>query len=168
MIRYIMKKLICVLVFVVLIACLFAGCAKNDNNAVILNDNASEFIREDFYSENHTRGAIYDDGASADLSYPNSRYFIVRNQEDYDRIFTSDADFKVNFTSEMLVVYTYTSIYVREIEIKESKTEADRLNMVLATKKPSALVADACQPFQRYVIIKVEAQDISTADIRID
>ena len=163
-----MKKLICILAFVVLIACLFAGCAKNENNAVILNGNASELIREDFYGENHTRGAIYDDGASADSSCPDSICFIVKNQEDYDRIFTSDADFKVNFTSEMLVVYTYTSIYVREIEIKESKTEADRLNMVLATKKPSALVADACQPFQRYVIIKVEAQDISTADIRID
>ena len=162
-----MKKLICAFVVIVLIAGLFTGCTKNENNAAILNDNASEFIREDFYSENHTSRAIYD-GESADLSYPDSRCFIVRNQEDYDRIFTSNADFQVDFSSKTLVVYTYTSVYVRKIEIKESETEADRLNMVLTTKKPGIMVADACQPFQRYVIIKIDALDISTADIRVE
>lgn len=153
---------------------LLSGCSKTviDNNAQILNDNATELINSDFYKSNYTRGALYDDYEASDIELPASRYFIIKTQDEFQTVFSSNADFDIDFQSDMIVVCTFTSVYIRPAEIDFLKISSDRIDLELSLKnknqKPFGfLMADATRPFQRYVVIKMEKADVSEINLKI-
>ena len=169
-----MKKLTLTLIAILLIVGALTGCSKVGYNATVLNGNASEWINVDFYNRSHTRGALYDgENAPEDEANPESRFCIVRSRKDQDAVFAADASIEVDYSREMLVVYTFTSVYVREKEIKEATIKSDELQLVLEMKKPfggdlNIFIADACAPFQRYVVVKLDKQEFSNVEVTLE
>ena len=167
-----MKRLLSKCLLAVALVGLFSGCSRVENNAVILNDNATDIINRDFYESNYVRGAYYEtDLIFEDESYPQYRYFIVRNREDFDKIFTSGSGVDVDFSVEMLVIYTFRSIYVRPIELRELSVDTDRIFINLNMEQKRAFFemsrGDACTPFQRYVVIRMGKSDVSDVEVSV-
>ena len=166
-----MKRVAASIIAITLLICLFSGCQKNPNNAVILDGNASGSIDSLFYDANYTRGAYYDGGAFlADESYPASRSFVIRTNEEYENVFSREAVFDVDFSREMLVIYTFTAHYVRPVVISDFSVESDCLRIELSMQKKRGLFSqsgDACMPFQRYVIIRTGVSEVSSVEVSV-
>ncbi len=160
---------------VVLLACFMliglAACG-HPYHAEILNGQAADLINQEFLDANRTRGAYdnNDETAEGDGFLPSSRAFLVRTQEEYDKIFKPDAAVPVNFERELLVVCTYTSIYVRKVTIEDIEKDRHVLELTLEERHPRGGIAvgDACRPYQRYVIIKLDRTDVTAVDFELD
>ncbi len=161
-----MKKIASVILFLAMVL-LIPGCSKIENNATVLNDNAGKLFLQDFLDANHTRGAYYGDTSLDDPQYPESRYFLIQNQEEHEKVFPEEAGLSVDYTGKMLLVYTFTAIYIRPISISNLSIESGGLTVELKMKEPRPGVGDACQPYQRYVIIQLDKAEISNAVISI-
>ncbi len=167
-----MKKAAALFVSILILAAgIFSSCSVNiiDNNAVILNDNAAGMIDPGFHAANHIRGVYEEDGTHIDdETLPESRYFIVRSREEQDAIFIPGTDLDVNYSDEMILVYTFRAIYIRPIRLQKLITGTDQIDIELNMRTNrgvhAVFVADACQPFQRYVIIKMDS--ISTSEVQ--
>ncbi len=167
-----MRRLLSICLLAAAVIGCFSGCSRIENNAVILNDNASDIIKRDFYESNYVRGVYYGSNLIFnDESYPLYRYFIVRNNEDLDKIFTSDAGIKVDFATDMLVIYTFRSVYVRPIELMKLHFDNDLIYIDLSMEQKRGLFemarADACMPFQRYVVIRMSKSDVSEIEVNV-
>ena len=69
-------------------------------------DNAGDWVREDFKSENLLRGVSFIDDTSEN-ELPQTRTFIVCDQEKYEEIFVDNIEeLNIDFDSEMIIVYT--------------------------------------------------------------
>jgi len=168
-----MKRICCFVLLIMISIGIFYSCAQLPLNTQVLNDNASEMIDKTFYDQNYTYGAYYNDYEDGktkldDASYPKERTFLITSRQDYERIFGSKADLNIDFSSEMLAVYTFTAQYVREIRIDEVLVDGQKLYINLSMIKPRRAVADAVRPYQRYVVIKLEKVDVSEVEINID
>ena len=145
------------------------GCSRDEYNTLIINDNASNIINKNFYDQNYTYGAYYENGiALEDPSFPPSRVFVITTQDQLDQIMAQNSDLEVDFASEMLIVYTYTSDYVRKLTIGDISVENQKLSIILSMAKASHGVGDSTQPFQRYVVLKMKKLEIVTAEVTIN
>ncbi len=150
-------------------------CACGNNyHAAVYNDQAAEWIRTEFAAENLTSG-IYIDGADTvtdSETYPRTRAFLVDTQEVYDEIFKPDTQIPVDFDHEMLVVCTFTSTYVRPVEITKIKQNGETLSVTLKEKQKSDFffavrVSAACQPYQRYVVLKMDKLAVTSVELTV-
>ncbi len=165
------STMILALVAVLLVSLCACG---NSHHAAVYNDSAAEWINDAFATANLT-GGIYMEGADTVTDaeiYPRSRAFVVDTQETYDEIFRSDTNLAVDFASEMLVVCTFTSTYVRPVEIVKIRQDGETLSVTLKEKQQSDFffavrVGAACQPYQRYVVLKMDKLDVSDVELTI-
>jgi hypothetical protein len=167
-----MKKLLFICLLTVAVIMCFSSCSRIEKSAVILNDNASEIINRVFYESNYVRGAYYGtDLVFEDEAYPQNRYFIVRNEEELNKIFTSNTGINVDFSSEMLVIYTFRADYVRPIELEKLHVDNDRIYIELNMEQKRRIFemprGDACTPFQRYVVIGMSRSDVSEVEVNV-
>ena len=166
-----MKIRILALILLAAVLAAVSGCSRIEANAAILNDNASEWIAPGFYESHYTRGAYYGDECFDDPSLPETRIFLVRDREGYDEIFTPEAGIDVDFSREMLLVCTFTAHYVRPVGIVKLSAGGDLISAELKMKDPRGLfqrgVGDACRPYQRYVILKLDKSEAERAEFRI-
>ena len=168
-----MKRICCFVLLPMILIGIFYGCAQIPLNTQVLNGNASQMIDKTFYEQNYTYGAYYDDYNDGktkleDASYPKARTFLITSQQDYERVFDSNADLNVDFSSEMLAVYTFTAEYVREIRIDEVAVDGQKLCIHLSMIKPRQGVGDAVMPYQRYVVIKLDKADVTEVEISFE
>lgn len=164
-----MRRLYSISLLLVIFMGIFSGCSKIQYEAEMLNDNASEIINQSFYEQNFTYGAYYNSNTSLqDPSFPSSRTFVIKTQEECDDIIVFNANLNVDFASEIIIVYTYTSDYVRDIKIDDIQVFEQNLNIELSLSKASNGVGDAVQPFQRYVVLKMKKIDFATVDVVLE
>lgn len=164
-----MRHRYCILLLLVAFMGMFSGCSRNQYEAEVLSDNASEIINQSFYEQNYTYGAYYDSNTSLqDSTVPVSRTFVIKTQEEYDNIIVRNANLNVDFASEIIVVYTYTSDYVRDIKIDDIQVVEQNLNIKLSLSKASKGAGDAVQPFQRYVVLKMKKIDFVTIEVVVN
>ncbi len=162
------KRIAFLCITIIISLCVLAGCGNNSikYNAV-LYDNANDWIREEFLNENRTRGAYFDIGGeinSADKSNPKSRTFIVDNQEEYDEIFISDLnEFDFDFDNQMLIVFTFTTIYHRNNKIKSLDMQNGILKINYKMESKSG-VGDASVPYQRWFVVKLDLLNIDSVE----
>ena len=145
-----------------LIVCM-TGCGTIKYNAK-LYDNATKWINEDFIKNNFTSGAFYDD-MQTDESYPSSRTIIIKSNEEKLSCFNSEFDVEVNFEKEMLIVYTWTTVYHRDCRLKSLKVTDDVLCINYSFAPVAIGVGDASRPFQRWVIIKLDLLPITSVQV---
>ena len=96
-----MKKALSLVITLITLLFCFVGCSKFEYNTVILKDGFT-------FNESWL-------GSNDELT--ESKTFVIESQEALDEIFT---DFKeIDFDKEMVIVYCYTTIYVREQKLEK-------------------------------------------------
>ncbi len=159
-----MKRAVCVLGAVLVILGL-TSCG-NRYGAVIY-DNAREWIKEEF-AENNRVWAYYEGEKTITDDYPSSRSFLVKDEQQFKEMFVEEPQgLEVNFENEMLAVYTFNSIYIRNMGISSVKVEDDTVGVYLEYAKAKDGVGDAVAPYQRWVVVKMAKLDVSELDMDI-
>lgn len=87
---------------------LLTGCGNKYN--CDFKDDVGDLIKDSF-AENNKINIHYDDGFY-DETAPLERYFVIKDNETFDEVFTSSAsELKADFSTSMIVVYTFSYIY---------------------------------------------------------
>ncbi len=147
-------KFISLGLMLIMIFSLLTGCSNVKYNAHLF-DSATDWIKEDFISDNPV-------GYLEDVSYPTERVFVVKNREEYDKIFIESIDnFDVDFSTQMLIVYTFGTIYHRNNNLVSLEVKEDVLNITYKMDKKSG-VGDASQPYQRWFVVRLDKLDVDS------
>lgn len=134
----------------------FTGCSNNKYN-IVLYDSANEWIDTDFANENIT-------GGFGDDVNPETRTFIVDNDEKYNEIFVDDLDeLEIDFNEQMIIVHTFTTTYHRDNNITNLELEDDILKIGYKMGKKYG-VGDASRPYQRWFVVKMDKVDVNTVE----
>ena len=118
------KRVVCGLTVILLGITTLSGCGVGYHAAEITS---GVFFQENFLKENRTYGACYvrdgvdpDKATSSDIEVdvtsPVDRTFVIRSQEELEKIFSGFPE--VDFEKEMILLYIYTSPYGRRRKIK--------------------------------------------------
>lgn len=161
-----MKKYLFLGIILIMSFSFLMGCSKNKYNATLYDD-VNEWIDEDFSTTNLTYGAYYDDVLLEDDSYPVARDFILCSQQECEGVIKNLSELNVNFEEEMLILYTFTTVYHRDIKLKNIEVTDDVLKISLQFDKKSG-VGDAAMPYQRFLILKLERLEIASVEIELN
>lgn len=149
-------------VTLLLLSLLLTSCEPPAN--VAIEDRADMYVTAEFTNLYPIR-----EWGSADTETPISHTFLITDEETLNTLFSSLPDgITVDFEHEMLVVHTYSAIYVRELRIREIVEINDTLTVTLRQKHPAPFVGDACQPYQRVVLVKLDKADVTSVTVEIE
>lgn len=133
---------------------LLIGCSNIKFNAQLF-DSARDWIKEDFINDNLVDNL-------EDSKYPTERAFIVKNEEEYDKIFKENADnCDINFDAQMLIVYTFITIYHRNNSLVSLEAVEDVLTITYKMEKKSG-VGDASIPYQRWFVVRLDMLSVDS------
>lgn len=121
-------------------------------------------LTESFRSETAVRigNTLPEDG---DLdALPETRTILIDDQDEFDAAF-ENCPFEVDLSTEMIVVYTFSFIYSRPTVIKKVSFSDGTLSLKLENKRAKWGVKDACMPYQRYVIVKLDKLDVTEVKV---
>ncbi|MBQ8432319.1 MAG: hypothetical protein IJX28_05500 [Clostridia bacterium] len=149
-------KTVALSMVLVLLLPLLAGCAGNAYHAE-LYDLAVEWIDEEFAKEHPVRvlGASEEDDPN-----PKFRTFLVDSQDEYNEIF-KDGQPSVDFNTQMLVIYTFSTEYHRENRITDLELADGVLRITYEMEKKYG-VGDASMPYQRWFVVKLDKLEVSS------
>lgn len=151
-----MKKIVAV--YLILIVCFFTGCLKLDNNAVIVQDGVT--CRQEWFEENYTRGSYQ---SEYDKELPEDRTYRIDSQDELDEIFS---DFpKIDFEREMVVVYCYTTTYIREQKLEKASLKNGVLYIEFNVVQGMFGHGDATAPQTRLCVIRVDKTEVFEVEI---
>ena len=145
----------------VVVGMCFVGCGKIEHNAVIIADGAT--YRTEWLDSNYVYGA-YIEGAGYDEDSPESRTYIIKNQEELDEIFSEFP--QTDFEKEMVVVYCYRTIYVRKQVLEKVVFDGNVLKIEFNVVRGKIGHADAAAPHRRTLAVKLDKLDITEAKIQ--
>ena len=156
-----MKRAFNAFVALLLIVSSLSGCSGIECNANILKDGFT--INGEWLECNYTRGSYQSDYNN---ELPESRMYVIKNQDEAEEVFTDTP--KIDFDTEMVIVYCYTTIYKREQRLDRVSFEGGELNIEFGVVNASPGVGDATAPQTRVAIIqldKLEASEITVTYI---
>ena len=140
-----MKKLLALALAVITLLFCLVSCTKFEYNAVILKDGFT--FNETWLDSNN--------------ELAESKTFVIESQETLDEIFT---DFKeVDFDKEMVIVYCYTTTYVREQKLEKVSLDNGVLSIEFDVVDGKPGTGDATAPHTRTCVIcldKVVATEV--------
>ena len=70
-------------------------------------------------------------------------------------------DFDIDFDTQMLVVYTFETIYHRNNNLVSLEADEDVLTITYKMEKKSG-VGDASQPYQRWFVVRLDKLDVDS------
>lgn len=133
---------------------LLTGCSNIKYNTQLF-DSAIDWIKEDFINDNLVDNL-------EDSKYPTERVFIIKSQEEYDKIFKENVDTcDINFDSQMLVVYIFITIYHRNNSLVSLEAVEDALTITYKMEKKSG-VGDASIPYQRWFVVRLDMLSVDS------
>lgn len=152
------RKMVAATLALLLLLQLLTGCAREH---VYFYGNAGKWINEEFAENNLLRFDCKD--------CPSDRTFVVKNQEEYDQIFKKDiTKLSVDFTHEMIVVYTFTDDDRYKNVLVEVNEEDGGLSFVCNDDIPPSPEGSepsgggCCNPYQRWYVIKLGKRDVQS------
>lgn len=125
-------KFLSLILVLLTILSLFAGCSSNNKYNAVLYSNTTEWIDETFLNDNRVKAYYlnenYIDGQSDpndkyiyDTTSPSSRVFTVSDEAEYNRIF-SNSPLDIDFEHEMVILYIFSDVYpAREYRLKKNR-----------------------------------------------
>ena len=153
------------------------GCGVTRYGAKLLDGDAEDLINPEFYDENRLYLAHYSNDPSdpfgeqlLDSSFPRTRSFIIRSQEEYNVIFSDEADFKVDFDKKMLVVLTFVTVYKLPVEMATIRLNNEKLFVkleIISPHPPFTPWGGATLDYQRYVVIEMNHANISDVEFKV-
>ena len=157
-----MKKII-LTCFMSVMALFLSACVPQEKempyNAKLF-DKAEYMLTNEFLSENETHYPSSEDGL------PESRCRIIDNNEEFEYAFASFPE-KLDFSHDILVVYSFTDIYYGfECKLSDITESENKLAIIIKHEmaKPSsngAIPPSTSMPIQRSLVIKL-------SDCRVD
>lgn len=156
-----MKKVVTVFISLLLIICFFTGCLYIECNAVILQEGFS--YRETWLESNQTRGSLQRGKQEYDDSLPKSRTYIIQNQARLEEIFSEFPE--IDFDKETVLVYCYTTIYLRKQKLEEVSLKNAVLTVSFDVVRGKLGHADAAAPHTRLCIIRLDKIDVTKVNI---
>ena len=151
-----MKKSGIVLVVILLLMCSLVSCSKFEYNTTILKKGFT--FNSEWIENNYTQGS-YQSEYNNEL--PESRIYVIKHQDDVSEVFTEFP--QIDFATEMVIVYCYTTTSIREQKLVDVSFENDVLNIEFDVVKGKLGAGDATAPQTRTCVIrldKVEANKI--------
>ena len=95
---------------------------------------------------------------------PESRTFIVTDRTSFEKIISEDfAEFEVDFDNEMIIVYTFETMYVLPAKIADIELSGKTLTLNYNIELIPA-TGSARAPFQRWFIVKSDKLDITSVE----
>lgn len=152
-----MKKLFCGVGAFVLAVCMLAGCARIDHNAMIVDSGLK--YKEQWLENNYTYGAYRSWNDGYDESLPESRTYIITEKSVLDEVFDSFPE--VDFEREMVLVYCYTTVYVRDRVLEKAVLDGDVLKVEFNVVRGRLGHADAASPQTRVLAVKMDKLDFT-------
>ena len=130
-----MRKLIALALSIVTLLFCFVSCTKFEYNAVILKDGFT--FNETWLNSNN--------------ELAESKTYVIESQDALNEIF---ANFKeLDFDKEMVIVYCYTTIYVREQKLEKVSFENNILTIEFDVVDGKPGTGDATAPQTRTCVI---------------
>lgn len=152
------KKALSMLLALTILAFSLVACSRFEYNARIMQSGFT--LNESWLKDNYTAGS-YQSEYNADL--PESRIFLVENQDELEEIFD---DFgKVDLKKETVIVYCYTTVYIREQKLEKVSFENGVLNIEFGVENGKPGAGDATAPQTRTCIILLDKLEIT--DVRV-
>lgn len=168
-----MKRLVSlVAVFLAVLGICFTVSACGISYHAVVVNSGIEFT-SDFLKNSITYGAwcdkedydpeVDEDRGWYDTVSPQTRTYIVREQNEADEIFAVSPAF--DFEKEMVLVYCWTEIYnSRPIILKSVQMNTNStLKVEFSLEKPTGEIGDASIPQRRILVIKMDKLNISSA-----
>lgn len=140
-----MKKLLALALAVVALLFCFVGCSKFEYNTVILKDGFS--FNESWLDSNK--------------ELAESKTLVIESQDALDEIFENFKE--IDFDKEMVIVYCYTTIYVREQKLEKVSFDNGILSIEFDVVDGKPGTGDATAPQTRTCVIcldKVVATEV--------
>ena len=151
-----MKKSGIVFVAILFLMCSLVSCSKFEYNTTILKEGFA--FSNEWIENNYTQGS-YQSEYNNEL--PESRIYVIKHQDDVSKVFAKFP--QIDFDAEMVIVYCYTTTYIREQKLVGVSFENDVLNIEFDIVKGKSGAGDATVPQTRTCVIrldKVEANEI--------
>ena len=130
---------------------LFAGCSRS---YTYFWGDAKEWFNKDFRKNN-----IVD----FESEFPTNRTIVIDTQEEYDRAFVPGLELSVDFSKQMIAVYTFVDINRRENILTDVRVENGVLKLICEDIPPyseSVDYGDTCQPYQRWYVVILDKVDV--------
>ena len=148
---------------------LLVSCNINKYHATLYDD-VDHWIKQEFADNNLTSGVYYQNNhTTTNQSFPRSRTFLITTQAEFDEIFNSSAP-AVDFTKEILALYTFTCDYVREIKLGDIEIDGLKLEIEYEMVHPLSCqsIGDAVPPYQRYILVKLDKVNVTHVQFERD
>ncbi len=142
-----------------------SGCNANKYHAE-LYDNLGQYINEDFAKKNVLWGVTYYEDRND--SIPKKLTFTADNNEELREIFKDDFDFEIDFNSQILFVYTYTTTNIGKLNLKniELKDNSLIIDYRAESKFSDRFIVDTCSPYQRWIAVKMDKVEFDSVTWR--
>ena len=153
-------KIVAFLLLVSITVGAFSGCAQIFYGAKIIDGRAENLINENFYAENKLFHGVS----------PRTRSFIIKSQDEYDAIFSEEANYDVDFSKKMLVVLTFITVYALTAEIRGMSLNDETLFVTINLKSPHLWPFNwggSGPPYQRYVVLEMNDKDVSNIEFEV-
>lgn len=125
----------------------------------VLYDDAGEWINIEFKAANATAGVIPGDDA-----LPKSRAWLIATPADYDGMLMG-TPFNCDFDNQMLVLYTFTTAYVRTVKLTKASKNDSVLDIEFEMVKPKGTGGGAVRDYQRWLLIKLDKIEVDSANV---
>ena len=158
-----MKKIIS---FILVTMCFMFGACFSvfgmvGYNAVIVNDGI--VYQADWLDNHYTYGAFSEDLKDYDMTSPQSRAYIIKSQNELDDVFAEFPD--IDFDKKMVLVYCYTTVYVRKQVLNKVALEGDVLTVQFDVVRGKFGHADAAMPHRRTLAVKLDRVEVAEANV---
>lgn len=167
-----MKRIILSFISILFGLCFLMGCGGNKYNAVLYS-HAESWISEDFLNENRVKAYYpnkdYVEGESNpwekyiyDKESPDSRTFIISNQDEFAKIFTK-YDSTVDFERQIVILYIFGDVYPNR-DYYLNKLTLNEQSLKIYYRLENRNGDDATMPYQRCFMIKMDKVEFNTVD----
>lgn len=147
-------------IFLLLFLALFSSCDSPDG---VIYELQKEDLKEEFLASNQIEVPF----VGVEPVLPAWRTVVITNHQDFSVALGENRLPEPDFEKEMLVLYTYTSTYRREIRIKSISTSGDALKISLEIEDGTPGTGDACQPYQRFVAVRLPKTDRPKVEVSL-
>ena len=143
--------------FIISLFCVFtlAGCNRIDYNAKIVKDEIN--FNDDWVNANQVYDSYNFETNKWDTTSPKDRTYVLNTQEQIDEVYSYFPN--INLDEQMLIVYCYRNVYVREQKLKNVTLDDGLLNVEFDIAPGKLGHADAASPHTRMCTIKLNKVD---------
>lgn len=168
------KKLIGLGAVLLACFCLFVGCGGARYHATLYSK-AQSWIDEEFLKENRVYGAAYPnedyvEGVSEwdeqyiwDKTSPHMRTFIIKTEEEYQRISPNGA-VEIDFEKQIVILHTFCDITTRECTLHRITMENNILYVYYKRNKANGDIGGTTAPYQRCFMLVMDNADFETVE----